>query len=232
VHVVNSSPSSLSGVHVYDVFPWEHSTYLRDAVASSGSLLSDIVSLDWTGSVAAYSEELITFTVLVDPYFEGLLTNTVTIDHPSLREPVQKTAVAYITDQPVLSISKTASPDPVTMGEALTYKIQVENLGQQATVVVVTDTLPANTSYVPGSATAGGQLQGDNLRWTAAVLAPGEVRTFSFRVTVLGGMYVVNERYRVTCSEGASAVGEPVVTEVDMDYLFMPTIYRFYSQLN
>ncbi len=232
VHVVNSSPSPLSGVHVYDVFPWEHSTYLRDAVASSGSLLSDIVSLDWTGNVAANSQELITFTVLVDPYFEGLLTNTVTIDHSSLREPVQKTAVAYITDQPVLRISKTASPDPVTMDEELTYKIQVENLGQQATVVVVTDTLPANTSYVPGSATAGGQLQGDTLRWTTAVLVPGEVRTFSFRVTVLGGMYVINGRYRVSCSEGASAVGEPVVTEVDMDYLFMPVIYRSYSQLN
>ncbi len=226
VHIVNSSPSPLSGVQVYDVFPWEHSTYQRDAVASAGVLSSDIVSLDWTGSVAANSHELITFTVLVDPYFEGMLTNTVTIDHHSLLEPVQKTAVAYITDQPVLRISKTASPDPVAMGAELTYKIRVENLGQQATIIVLTDTLPANTAYVPGSATAGGQLQSDTLRWTTAVLAPGEARTFLFRTTVLGGMYVVNDHYRVSCAEGISAVGEPVVTRVDMDYLFMPAIYR------
>lgn len=231
VHVVNSSPSPLSGVQVYDVFPWEHSTYQRDAAASSGVLSSDIVSLDWTGSVDAYSEELITFTVLVDPYFEGLLTNAVTIDHHSLLEPLQKTAVAYITDLPVLRISKTASPDPVPIGEELTYNIWVENLGQQATIVVVTDTLPANTAYVPGSATAGGQLQGDSIRWTTAVLAPGEARMFSFRVTVLGGRFVVNEKYRVSCVEGVSAIGEPVVTGVDMDYLFMPVIYQSHSQL-
>ncbi|MGW8251279.1 MAG: hypothetical protein ACWGO1_11605, partial [Anaerolineales bacterium] len=226
VHVVNSSPSPLYGVSVYDVFPWQDSTYLRDATASDGSLLSDIVSLDWAGDVAANSQQLITFSVLVDPYFEGALTNTVTIEHSSLREPVHKSAVAYITDKPVLRLTKAASPNPLPPGELLTYQIRVENLGQQATVLVLTDTLPANTAYVPGSATAGGQLQGDTLRWTVPVLAPGEVRTFNFQVQVLSGRYVINDRYRVSCIEGVTAVGEPVITEVDMGVLFLPVIYR------
>jgi uncharacterized repeat protein (TIGR01451 family) len=226
VHVVNSSPSSHYGVTVYDLFPWQDSTYLRDAIASAGSLISDIVSLDWVGDIAANSQQLITFSVLVDPFFEGALTNTVTIDHSSLGEPVRKSAVAYITDKPVLSISKTASPDPVPPGEELSYQIRVENLGQQATVLVLTDTLPANTAYIPGSSTAGGQLQGDTLRWTVPVLAPGEVRTFTFRVNVLGGRYVINDRYRISCAEGVSTIGEPVITEVDLSMMFLPAIYR------
>lgn len=174
----------------------------------------------------ANSQELITFSVLVDPFYAGALTNTVTIDHPSLREPLHKTAVAYITDKPVLRLSKTASPDPLPPSEQLTYQIRVENLGQQATVLVITDTLPANTAYVLGSATAGGQLLGDTLRWTLPVLLPGEVHTINFKVQVLSGRYVINEHYRVACAEGVSAVGEAVVTEVDVDLLFMPVILR------
>jgi uncharacterized repeat protein (TIGR01451 family) len=49
LHVVNSSPVPLSGVKLYDVFPWEHSTYQRDAITTSGQIISDIVSLDWEG---------------------------------------------------------------------------------------------------------------------------------------------------------------------------------------
>lgn len=226
VHVVNSSPSPLYGVNVYDIFPWENSTYLRDAVASAGSLISDIVSLDWQGDVAANSQELITFTVLVDAYYEGAITNTVTINHPGLREPVTKTAVAYITNEPVLRISKIATPNPVQLGEALTYIIKVENLGQQATEVVITDTLPANTEYLPGSATAGGQIMGNTLRWSTPVLQPGETRTFAFQVTVLSGVQVVNDRYRVSCAEGVSAFGKPVVVQVKTNTIFMPFISR------
>ena len=44
-----------------------------------GQVISDIVSLDWTGSVGPLSEELITFTVMVDDGFEGTITNTAII---------------------------------------------------------------------------------------------------------------------------------------------------------
>ena len=53
----------LTGVRFHDLLPWQVSTYQRDAVASSGVLISDIVSVDWLGNVAPLSEELVTFTV-------------------------------------------------------------------------------------------------------------------------------------------------------------------------
>jgi uncharacterized repeat protein (TIGR01451 family) len=214
VHVVNSGPYDLSDVKVSDIFPWEHTTYQRDAVASEGSLSSDIVSFEWVGDVASNSEQLITFTVLVDDFFEGVVTNTATISHESLLQDKVVTAVAYITDKPVLRISKTAIPDPVKVGNPLLYQIEVTNLGQQATLLVITDTIPANTTYIFGSASSGGQLVGDTVQWYLPVLKPGESLPLTFQVKVLGGIEVTNARYRVSCGEGVSAVGEPVTTWV------------------
>lgn len=214
VHVVNSGPYDLSGVQVRDIFPWEHATYQRDAQVTAGTVISDIVSLEWSGDVAAYSEQLITFTSVVDDFFEGVLTNTATITHTSLKQDVVVDAVAYITNKPVLSISKTATPDMAYVGDPLLYQIQVTNLGQQATLLVVTDTLPANTSYILGSASSGGQLVGDIVQWLIPVLNPGESIKLSFQVNVEGGSMIVNDSYAVRCSEGVYAYGDPVVTPV------------------
>lgn len=229
VHVVNSGPNDLEGVQVSDIFPWEHTTYQRDAVASSGNLDSDIVSLKWTGDVASYSEQLITFTVLVDDFFEGVVTNTATISHTSLKQAVVETAVAYITDKPVLRISKTATPDPVMVGNPLLYQIQVTNLGQQATLLVITDTIPANTTYIFGSASSGGQLVGGVVRWILPVLNPGGSLNLTFQVTVQGGNAIVNDKYTVRCDEGVSAYGEPVTTRVryTMRKVLLPLAFKY-----
>lgn len=226
VHIVNSSPVSLSDVMVYDQLPWESSTYQRDAAASAGEVISDIVSVSWLGDVAAYSAEVLTFTVLVDPDFEGLITNTAVITHPDLLNEVIVEAVAYIIDKPVLRISKRAEPDPVESGGELAYAIQVVNLGQQATDLVITDVVPINTDYVLGSASGGGYLIGDQVHWATAVLAPGESQDFSFRVRVGSGSQVVNDRYVVRCAEGVSAAGKPVITEIASQDVYLPCVFR------
>jgi uncharacterized repeat protein (TIGR01451 family) len=214
LHIVNSSVVSLTNVQVYDYLPWEHSTYQKDAVASGGALISDIVSLQWSGGLAPLSSETVTMTVLVDAYFKGALTNTAVISHPELLDDVVVEAVAYVTDEPVLKITKSASPDPVGIGEELTYRIWVQNLGQQATGLVITDAIPSNTEYVDGSASAGTQFAGGQLQWDVSVLKPGQGRTLDFRVLVNSGFEVVNEAYRVTSAEGVMDVGEPVVTPI------------------
>jgi uncharacterized repeat protein (TIGR01451 family) len=216
LHIVNSSAVNLTGVTVDDLFPWAASTYQRDAIASSGTVISDIVSLQWTGDVAAFSEEVVTLTVVVDPNYEGPLTNTAIITHSSLLSPVEVQATGYATDEPVLRITKTASPDPVARGAELGYAVHVVNLGQQATNLVITDVVPVNTTYVANSATGGGKLSGGNqMRWTIPVLEPGDSRTFGFRVEIGGSEnQVVNDRYGVTSSEGAFDIGAPVITAI------------------
>jgi uncharacterized repeat protein (TIGR01451 family) len=230
LHIVNSSPIPLSGVTVEDQLPWQVSTYLRDATASAGQVVSDIVSLNWTGDVAPFSSEVVTFTVLVDPYYEGPVANTAVIRHSGLLTDVVVEAVAYITTRPVLQITKKASPDPVDAGGELAYTIRVDNLGQQATNLTITDTVPSNTDIIVGSITAGGQFNAANnqVTWQDSVLKPGESHTFVFHVTVGSGRQVVNDQYGVRCAEGVVALGLPVVTPITRGggTLYLPVIFR------
>ncbi len=92
--------------------------------------------------------------------------------------------VAPIAD---LSVTKTASPDPVTTGDNLTYTVTVTNNGPDpATSVTVTDNLPAETTFVSCSSTGGGVCGGsDNNRTvTFALLPSGASETITFVANV------------------------------------------------
>lgn len=229
LHIVNSSPISLDGVLVDDLLPWENTTYQRDAVASAGEILSDIVSLRWTGDVAAFSKEIITLTVTVDPFYEGSITNTAVITHPTLRAPVDLEAIAHITEQPILRISKTASPDPLPRNGTLLYMIKVLNLGQEAASLVITDTLPSNVAYVPDSATRSGVYADGQMQWVLPRLGTGATTNVEFEVTPSGGTRIVNANYAVVCEEGISAVGAPVTTQIaGAGEVYLPAVMKAY----
>jgi uncharacterized repeat protein (TIGR01451 family) len=76
---------------------------------------------------------------------------------------------------PDLEITKTASPDPVLTGSNVTYSIAVRNKRPDAaTSVLVTDLLPAGTSFVSCSATGGGVCGGlSNMRTVTFATIPG-----------------------------------------------------------
>ncbi|MCJ7739552.1 MAG: DUF11 domain-containing protein [Anaerolineae bacterium] len=230
LHIVNTSGLSLTGVSVYDFLPWEESTYQRDATAGAGSVISDIVSVEWTGSVGAFSSEIVTLTVLVDPDFRGAITNTAAISHADLLTDVVVDVVAYITDLPVLKIVKSASPGEVESGGNLHYTIRVTNMGQPATQLAITDVIPSNVTYLPDSATQGGILLDDDTQvaWEVLVLKPEETREFEFDVTVGSGGSVVNDQYAVTCYEGVTAEGAPVVTQISGRDVYLPLVLRHF----
>jgi uncharacterized repeat protein (TIGR01451 family) len=83
------------------------------------------------------------------------ITNTVSVtsavaDPDALNNGATKTS--QVNPKSDLSAGITDSPDPVTVGSAVTYLVTVTNLGpSEATGVVLTDTLPANVTF--GSAT-------------------------------------------------------------------------------
>ena len=74
----------------------------------------------------------------------------------------------------------------VNPGDTLTYSIEVSNPSPataDATGVVITDTVPANTTFV--SAGQGGTLVGgDTVRWTISSLAPAGSQTLTYQVKV------------------------------------------------
>jgi len=226
LHIVNSSSDTVNGVEVYDILPWEHSTYQRDAVASAGSLISDIVSIFWNGDVGPLASEVISFSVLVDPYYQGAITNSATITHPSLLNEVDINAVANVTTQPVLRISKSA-PTSIPLNQPLHYKVTVTNLGQLATNVVISDTIPQNTEYIPGSGSAGAQYENGQIHWSTPIIRLGESVSYDFEVLVNSGTSVINSDYSAICSEGVSAIGSPVVTIVTgFRHIYLPVIFK------
>jgi uncharacterized repeat protein (TIGR01451 family) len=98
---------------------------------------------------------------------------------PSL--PLQVNAIAD------LAITKADSPDPVITGNDLTYTVTVTNNGPDtATSVIVTDNLPAETTYVSCSSTGGGVCggSGNNRTVTFASLTSGESETITFVANV------------------------------------------------
>jgi uncharacterized repeat protein (TIGR01451 family) len=230
LHIANTGPVDLAGVSVYDLLPWESTTYQRDAIASAGQIISDIVSFHWAGDVAAFSTEVMTFTVLVDPDYFGYITNTATISHSRLAEPVEAVATAFVVaSRPILRITKVANPDPVDLGSELAYTLRLRNEGRQATQVVVADAIPSNAAYVPGSATEGGELVGDRVRWVIPVLQPLESRTLAFRVTVESGVRVLNRVYSANSAEGVSTFGIPLwtgIAGVEGGWVYLPIVLR------
>jgi uncharacterized repeat protein (TIGR01451 family) len=101
--------------------------------------------------------------------------------HLGFLEEVVVDAEAYIGDSPEFAINKSAWLDEIEESDILTYTIHMVNLGLQATDVMITDTIPANTTYVPGSASGDGELVNDHVcgnsgarrREEAALLIPG-----------------------------------------------------------
>jgi uncharacterized repeat protein (TIGR01451 family) len=226
LHLVNPTGLDLQAVEVTDYLPWAQSTYNRDAVASAGTIFSDIVHLDWVCDVGGYTTETLTLTVVADPWYKGGVTNTAVITHASLSAPVTVTAEAWITDEPVLRLTKLDSPDPVAWGGELRYTLYLRNLGQMATNLVLSDTVPAYTSYVPGSATRGGTPVGDAVVWDLAEIDAASTEVFSFRVLVEGGEVLLNDAYSASCEEGVWAYGPPVETRVIGGNVFLPVVFK------
>jgi uncharacterized repeat protein (TIGR01451 family) len=86
-----------------------------------------------------------------------------------------------------LSITKAASPDPVTTGDDLTYTVTVTNNGPDpATSVTVTDNLPPETTFVSCSSTGSGVCggSGNNRTVTFALLPSGASETITFVANV------------------------------------------------
>ncbi|HUS12629.1 MAG TPA: HYR domain-containing protein, partial [Pyrinomonadaceae bacterium] len=96
-------------------------------------------------------------------------------------------AVAYFAPLADLSVTKSASPEPVVTGSNVTYSITVANNGpDSAANVVMTDNLPAQTTFVSCNATGGGVCggSGNSRTVTFASLSSGASETVTLVATV------------------------------------------------
>jgi uncharacterized repeat protein (TIGR01451 family) len=123
---------------------------------------------------------------------------------------------------PALVLSKVSADVPVGPSSELEYTITVKNEGNaDATDVVVSDPIPANTTFV--SATDGGALAGNVVTWPAVTIAPGSSIVRNFTVSVADALKnkdssIVNDGYRADATGGFYATGSPVITPIADPY--------------
>ena len=115
------------------------------------------------------------------------------------------------------TVTATDAPDPVAAGATLTYTLSYSNSGNvTATGVVISDTVPANTSFV--SATAGGTLSGSVVTWSIGSLAAGASGSVQLVVRVASplanGTLITHASYAIASNETGSVAGSGITTTV------------------
>ena len=86
---------------------------------------------------------------------------------------------------PNLSVTKSASPNPVKAGGVVTYTVTVSNSGNaDATNVMITDVVPQHTTFVQGSADSGGIESAGTVTWNLGTISKGNSATVHFSVKI------------------------------------------------
>jgi uncharacterized repeat protein (TIGR01451 family) len=130
---------------------------------------------------------------------------------------------------PALVLSKNDAGVPVGASSNLDYTIKLRNVGNaDATGVTITDPLPANTTYVAGSADNGGTFANGVVTWSGlsvpkGVPGTGGSITVHFRVKIADALKkgigsIVNDGVAATSAEGPSTSGSPAITPIAPPY--------------
>jgi uncharacterized repeat protein (TIGR01451 family) len=180
--LTNNGPATAANVSFTGTIP--ANTTLISFVAPSGWTCSK-PAVGGTGNISCTIASLASgvtanFTLVVQVN-SGTASGTVISDTDSGSSTISdpnasnNSATANVNVAPAnqadLAITKTATPNPVLAGNNVTYTVSATNNGPAAaTSVVISDTLPPNTTFVSGTAPGG---------WTCTPLAPGGTGTAS-----------------------------------------------------
>ncbi|MBI4260743.1 MAG: DUF11 domain-containing protein [Actinobacteria bacterium] len=185
--VRNDGPGPAEDVAVTDFLPAEVTFVSSDpgeptCVHDAGIVMCDL------GTLAGGAEATITITVTADEL--GEIGNVGNVDTTSLESTKSNNVASVLTtvEEPPpeadVSITKSDSPDPAHVGDAITYTLVVTNNGPDAAQdVTVTDSLPAGVTFAsvdPGDPTCGPTL--GTVTCLLGTMASGESRTITITV--------------------------------------------------
>jgi len=164
VTVTNNGPGSALGVTLSDARPAQIASWTWACAAgtpagynctgdnTNPATFTDTLDLPHLASVT-YN-----VTAQIAQLVSGSLTNTVTVappggftdPNPANNSATDVDALALTT----IAVTKSATPNPVFVGDTLTWTVQVTNTGAvNATGLSVSDTLPAGVAYLGASGT-------------------------------------------------------------------------------
>ena len=181
VVVTNHGPATTTAV-LTDTLP--ASVTFVSATTTAGSCVQSGGSVTCSlGTLASGSSA--TSTIEVIPTATGTITNSVSVtgdvDDP---EDDNNTAIQHTTVGGAdLEVSKVDDPDPVMVGETLTYTVVVTNHGPSTTTAELTDTLPGSVTFVSATTTAGSCGEsGGTVTCSLGILSSGASATSTIEV--------------------------------------------------
>jgi uncharacterized repeat protein (TIGR01451 family) len=203
----------------------------KDTVSWSLNALPSgrVVQMTFWVTVARHVEE---GTLIVNDDF------SVTADY--LRPLFGTEPVTSVVRQVLVSIGKTAWPNPVPLGDALHYTITVQNDGGPLTSLEVTDLIPSGVSFVdctPGGSPdfeCGPVGSGREVVWWLAELAGGASQELVLDVLAndVSRLFIENDRYGVRLpGADVALLGPPVTVTVLNPYhhrRYLPLVLSHY----
>jgi len=163
--------------------------------------------------VRGYGDFYLTVDVPLTVTAGNVLTNAAEISTDAAETDLsdnQSHVGVVVRGEPILAIQK-SGPEIVLGNHPVTYTLMVSNSGDaQATALIITDALPADTGYV-----SGGTLVNGVVSWTLPVLGVGADVQLSLVVSApetIRPDFIRNSQYGVVASGGFSAQGSAAVT--------------------
>ncbi len=231
VVVTNNGPSQATGVTLTDTLP-TGSTFVG-AQSATGTIAQSGNTVTLTiGTLAANQSVTLTITVVAPSTVptNNVITNTATVAvgsdsgtdiNPANNTTTLDTAIVPGVD---LSLTQSATPNPVANGSQVAILLTVTNFSStRATNVVLTDILPSNFQYISTSSTTNLQAGDVTVQNGQVVVKLGAVEASggSVRVTILGQVTgvtipagsttaVLSNSAIVTADQGQTVAGDNV----------------------
>ncbi|MBR6676773.1 MAG: DUF11 domain-containing protein, partial [Clostridia bacterium] len=206
-------------VDIMDTIP-DHTTYVNGSASHNGTYAG--THLNWILKVAKDESVTVSFDVTVNDT-EAIVANTAVIRdgvNTYFTNEVVNHTVDNSLDKDVFSPEDdTISIDgeKVYEGDELLYKITFTNTSPEAIDLTITDMIPANTTYVEGSADNNGAFANNVIVWTVNGLPAWETVTVSFKVTVNEGIGAVIIENQATATDGTNEYETEWVTNYTVE---------------